>query len=136
MLLYDFHSHILPGADHGSSGIEATEKQLDIIKDSGVGAVVADQLEKLTGSEARATTLGHIQRGGTPTAHDRVLSSRYGYAAVELCMQGKFGRMVALQGDEIVDVSLEDVIGQKTKNVDPNGELVTLAKAMGVCFGD
>ena len=51
-------------------------------------------------------------------------------------MKGKFGRMVALQGDEIVDVSLEDVIGQKTKNVDPNGELVTLAKAMGVCFGD
>ena len=47
-----------------------------------------------------------------------------------------FGRMVVLQGDEIVDVSLKDVIGQKTKNVDPNGELVTLAKAMSVCFGD
>ena len=98
--------------------------------------VTGAYLAKLTGSETRATTLGHIQRGGTPTAHDRVFSSRYGYAAVELCMQGKFGRMVALQGDEIVDVSLEDVIGQKTKNVDPNGELVTMAKAMGVCFGD
>ena len=112
------------------------EDSADSIRLGGVGAVVADQLEKLTGSEARATTLGHIQRGGTPTAHDRVLSSRYGYAAVELCMKGGFGRMVALQGDEIVDVSLEDVIGQKTKNVDPNGELVTMAKAMGVCFGD
>ena len=112
------------------------EDSADSIRLGGVGVVVADQLEKLVGSEARATTLGHIQRGGVPTAHDRVLSSRYGYAAVELCMQGKFGRMVALQGDEIVDVSLEDVIGQKTKNVDPNGELVTMAKAMGVCFGD
>ena len=112
------------------------EDSADSIRLGGVGAVVADQLERLTGSEARATTLGHIQRGGTPTAHDRVLSSRYGYAAVELCMKGGFGRMVALQGDKIVDVSLEDVIGQKTKNVDPSGELVTLAKAMGICFGD
>ena len=51
-------------------------------------------------------------------------------------MQGKFGRMIALQGDDIVDVSLKGVIGQKTKNVDPNGELVTLVKAMGGCFGD
>ncbi len=112
------------------------EDSADSVRLGGVGAVVADQLERLTGSEARATTLGHIQRGGTPTAHDRVLSSRYGYAAVELCMKGGFGRMVALQGDEIVDVSLEDVIGQKTKNVKPNGQLVTMAKAMGVCFGD
>ena len=112
------------------------EDSADSIRLGGVGAVVADQLERLTGSEARATTLGHIQRGGTPTAHDRVLSSRYGYAAVELCMNGGFGRMVALQGDKIVDVSLENVIGQKTKNVDPSGELVTLAKAMGISFGD
>ena len=112
------------------------EDSADSIRLGGVGAVVADQLEKLTGSEARATTLGHIQRGGTPTSRDRILSARYGYAAVELCMKGGFGRMVALQGDKIIDVSLEDVIGQKTKNVDPSGEYVTLAKAMGICFGD
>lgn len=112
------------------------EDSADSIRLGGVGAVVADQLERLTGSEARATTLGHIQRGGTPTSRDRILSARYGYAAVELCMRGGFGRMVALQGDKIIDVSLEDVIGQKTKNVDPNGEFVTLAKAMGICFGD
>ncbi|MBO7196746.1 MAG: 6-phosphofructokinase [Clostridia bacterium] len=112
------------------------EDSADSIRLGGVGALVADQLEKLTGSEARATTLGHIQRGGTPTSRDRILSARYGYAAVELCMNGGFGRMVALRGDKIIDVSLEDVIGQKTKNVDPNGEYVTLAKAMGICFGD
>ncbi len=112
------------------------EDSADSIRFGGIGAVIADQLERLTGSEARSTTLGHIQRGGSPTAYDRVLSSRYGYAAVELCMKGDFGRMVALQGDKVTDVSLEDVIGQKTKNVEPNGELVTLAKAMGICFGD
>ena len=112
------------------------EDSADSIRLGGVGSIVADQLEKLTGSEARATTLGHIQRGGTPTAHDRVLSSRYGYAAVELCMKGGFGRMVALQGDQIVDVSLEDVIGQKNKNVPVDHELVGVAKAMGICFGD
>ena len=127
----------------GAKSLDGKQVVLKVIEDSadsirlgGVGALVADQLEKLTGSEARATTLGHIQRGGTPSAHDRVLSSRSGYAAVELCMRGGFGRMVSLQGDKIIDVSLEDVIGQKTKNVDPNGELVSVAKAMGVCFGD
>lgn len=112
------------------------EDSADSVRLGGVGAVVADQLEKLVGSESRATTLGHIQRGGVPTAHDRVLSTRYGYAAVELCMKGEFGKMVTLQGDTMGAVSLEDVIGQKTKNVDPNGELVAMAKAMGVCFGD
>ncbi len=116
--------------------LKVREDSPDPIRLGGVGAVVADQLEKMVGSEARATTLGHIQRGGVPTAHDRVLSSRYGYAAVELCMKGEFGKMVALQGDEMHAVSLEDVIGQQTKNVSPNGELVTMAKAMGVCFGD
>ena len=51
-------------------------------------------------------------------------------------MEGKFGNIVALHGDEMTYASLEDVIGQKTKNVDPNGELVQMAKALGVCFGD
>lgn len=112
------------------------EDSADSVRLGGIGAVVANQLEALVGSEARATMLGHIQRGGVPTAHDRVLSSRYGYAAVELCMKGEFGKMVTLQGDKMGAVSLEDVIGQKTKNVETTGELVTMAKAMGVCFGD
>ena len=116
--------------------LKVREDSPDPIRLGGVGAVVADELEALVGSEARATVLGHIQRGGSPTAHDRVLSTRYGYAAVEYAMQGKFGNMVVLQGNEIKYVSLEDVIGQKTKNVEPDGELVTVAKAMGVSFGD
>ena len=116
--------------------LKIREDSPDPIRLGGVGSIVADKLETLVGSEARATTLGHIQRGGTPTAHDRVLSARYGYAAVELAMKGKFGRMVTLQGDDITDVALEDVISKHTENVDPNGELVQVARALGVCFGD
>ena len=116
--------------------LKIREDSPDPIRLGGVGAVVADKLEALVGSEARATTLGHIQRGGTPTAHDRVLSARYGYAAVELAMQGKFGQMVTLRGDEITHVALEDVIAKHTENVDPDGEFVQIAKALGICFGD
>ncbi len=116
--------------------LKVREDSPDPIRLGGVSHVVADQLEELCHNEARATVLGHTQRGGVTTGHDRVLSSRYGYAAVELAMQGKFGNIVALHGDKIGYASLEDVIGQKTKNVDPNGELVQMAKALGICFGD
>jgi len=74
----------------------------------GVSAVVAAELERRTGFEARVTVLGHIQRGGTPSAADRVLGSRLGVAAADLSAAGGFGRMVALRGTEIVDVSLEE----------------------------
>ncbi len=116
--------------------LKVREDSPDPIRLGGVGAVVADQLERLVGSEARATVLGHLQCGGSPTGHDRVLSSRYGYEAVEMAMRGEFGRMVALKGDTITSVSLEDAIGQKTKNVSPDHELINVARAMGICFGD
>jgi 6-phosphofructokinase 1 len=77
----------------------------------GVAAVVAARLEELTGFEARVTVLGHIQRGGTPSAADRVLGSRLGVAAADLVAAGRFGRMVALRGTQIVDVALEDACG-------------------------
>ena len=77
----------------------------------GIAAVVAARLEELTGFEARVTVLGHIQRGGTPSAADRVLGSRLGVAAADLVATGRFGRMVALRGMQIVDVSLEDACG-------------------------
>ncbi|MDO4563630.1 MAG: 6-phosphofructokinase [Clostridia bacterium] len=107
----------------------------DPIRLGGVGNKIADELEKLCGNEARATILGHLQRGGSPTAYDRVLSTRYGSYAVELAMQGKFGNMVTLDGDTMSYDTLENVIG-KNKNVDPDGELVRIAKNIGVCFGD
>ena len=107
----------------------------DPIRLGGIGNKVAEDLEKLVGLEARSTILGHIQRGGSPTSHDRILSTRYGAAAVELLMQGKFGVMVTLDGDDMSYASLEDVIGQN-KAVDPEGELVTIAKGIGISFGD
>ncbi len=116
--------------------LKVREDSPDPIRLGGIANVVADQLEELCGNEARATILGHVQRGGSTSGHDRVLSSRYGYAAVELAMQGKFGNMVVLKGDKMGYESLEDVIGQQTKQVDPDGELIKMAKAMGISFGD
>jgi phosphofructokinase-like protein len=74
----------------------------------GVSALVAARLEELTGFESRVTVLGHLQRGGTPTAADRVLGSRLGVAAADLAAAGGFGQMVALRGTAIVDVTLDE----------------------------
>jgi len=84
----------------------------------GVGYYLGREIEKRTGIETRVVTLGHLQRGGSPTAFDRILATRYGIAAIDLVNQGKFGRMVALKGNKIVSVSLKDVVG-KRKTVDP-----------------
>jgi phosphofructokinase-like protein len=74
----------------------------------GVGDALAREIEERTGYETRVTVLGHVQRGGSPTPHDRVLATRYGLKAAELVLAGRWGRMAALRGDEIVDVSLEE----------------------------
>jgi len=113
---------------------KVVEDSPDPIRLGGIANVVAEQLEKLVGLEARATILGHVQRGGSPTANDRILSTRYGAYAVELLMQGKFGNMVTLDGSSMSYESLENVIGAN-KAVDPNGELVMIAEATGVSFG-
>jgi 6-phosphofructokinase 1 len=72
----------------------------------GIGKVVADELAGLTGFDTRVTVLGHVQRGGTPTARDRFLATRLGLRACELAAAGEWGRMAAARGDEIVDVPL------------------------------
>ena len=79
----------------------------------GIGAVVAEELASLTGFETRVTVLGHVQRGGTPTARDRFLATRLGLKAVELAALGSWGRMAAVDGNEIVDVPLEQVLGTR-----------------------
>ncbi len=88
---------------------------VDNNKLGGVGQVVARQLEKLTGLEARNTTLGYMQRGGTPTAFDRVLSTKYGAKAMELALNGQFGVLAVLKNGKLDSVSLEDVVGRNTK---------------------
>jgi phosphofructokinase-like protein len=78
------------------------------LSERGVGARLASEIEQRTGYETRVTVLGHVQRGGSPTPRDRVLATRYGLKAADLVDEGRFGRMAALQGDSIVDVSLEE----------------------------
>ena len=73
----------------------------------GVGGELAREIEDRTGFETRVTVLGHVQRGGSPTPRDRILATRYGLKAADLAHEGRFGRMAALQGDTIVDVSLK-----------------------------
>lgn len=111
------------------------EDSPDPIRLGGIADQVANQLEELVGLESRATILGHLQRGGSPTAYDRNISTRYGKAAVDLAMADKFGSMVTLKGNNTSSALLEDVIGQ-LKNVDPNGEKVETAKSIGTSFGD
>ena len=95
----------------------------------GIGETLATEIEKRTGYETRVSVLGHIQRGGTPTAFDRILGTRFGVKAVELIKNKKFGRMVALVGNKIIDVSIEDAV-RILKTVDM--ELYEIAK---VFFG-
>jgi 6-phosphofructokinase 1 len=83
----------------------------------GIGAALAIEIEARTGYETRVTTLGHVQRGGTPTATDRVLATQYGVHAAELVMAGETGRMVALHGTQMTSIPLEEVDGIKTVDV-------------------
>ncbi|MFH2124658.1 MAG: ATP-dependent 6-phosphofructokinase [Pseudomonadota bacterium] len=96
---------------------------------------LARSLEHLTGLEARLTILGHLQRGGTPSAADRVLSTKLGTAAVSLIEQGNFGVMVAVQGGKIVPVPLAEVVN-KRKTVPLDHEWITSARSVGTCLGD
>jgi ATP-dependent phosphofructokinase / diphosphate-dependent phosphofructokinase len=86
--------------------------QFGHVRFGGVGEALAREIEERTGYETRVTVLGHVQRGGTPTPRDRVLATRYGLKASELVLEGRFGRMAALHGDSIVDVSLEEATAE------------------------
>jgi 6-phosphofructokinase 1 len=83
---------------------------------SGIGQALAEEIEKRTGYETRAVNLGHTQRGGTPSAYDRMLATRYGVAAIDLVHAGKFGRLVVLKGTQISDIPIKDAIA-KTRTV-------------------
>ena len=101
----------------------------------GIGAVVAAEIEKRTGKEARVCVLGHLQRGGSPTNFDRALCSIFGAEAVELIAAGKFGYMVAYQGSHAAAVKITEAVG-RLKTVPPDGGLARTARALGICFGD
>ena len=123
---------------------------VDNTKLGGVGDIVAKQLEELTGLEARNTTVGYMQRGGTPTAFDRVLSTKYGSKAMELAIEGKFGTLTVIKDGRLDSVSLEDVVGNNTKigavsgnteesnirKVTMDNDLVKTARNIGINLGD
>ena len=96
---------------------------------------MGEAIARMSKREVRVTVLGHLQRGGTPSPLDRILSTRFGVAAVDLLAEGRFGRMVCLSGGEIKDVSIAAAVGVM-KRVPFDGEMVKAARAIGICFGD
>ena len=102
-----FHLDSMDDA-HSERGLDAFGRP----RLGGIGELLAPIIEERVGIETRATTLGHIQRGGTPTAYDRVLATRYGMAAVDMIMHSRWGRMVALSGTTITHVAFEDALGK------------------------
>ncbi|MCM8773515.1 MAG: 6-phosphofructokinase [Candidatus Omnitrophica bacterium] len=111
---------VAEGAIFKDKDIYVQDKGLDEfghVRLGGIGNIISKIIEEKTGFETRVTVLGHIQRGGSPTAFDRVLGTRFGVKAFELIKEKKFGRMVALKGIEIIDVPLKDAT-EKLKTVD------------------
>ena len=101
----------------------------------GIGAVVAAEIEKRTGKETRLMVLGHLQRGGSPTFMDRVLCTLFGAKAVELITEGRFGRMVAHNGQFVDSVPLSEAIG-RLRTVPLDAGFVHATRSLGICLGD
>lgn len=110
----------ISASDKESAEFILQDQKLDSfghVRLGGIANTLAEIIESKTGVETRATILGHVQRGGSPTAYDRVLGSRFGVHAVEMIKEGKFGRMAALRGTEIIDIPIEDAVSE-LKTVD------------------
>ena len=101
----------------------------------GIGMVLSEKIERETGLESRATVLGHLQRGGTPTFFDRVLATRFGYAAALLAARGRYGKMICLRKGDISTVALNRVSG-RPRHVPIDSPLIAAARAVGTSFGD
>jgi ATP-dependent phosphofructokinase / diphosphate-dependent phosphofructokinase len=120
----------------GGSFVTTGPKQLGReIQLGGIGKIVADEIAARTGKETRSLVLGHLQRGGTPTAFDRLIALRFGAAAVRLVEQGEFGKMVALDPPTVKAVSLKEAT-QHLKTVPLDCDTIQTAREIGVSFGD
>jgi ATP-dependent phosphofructokinase / diphosphate-dependent phosphofructokinase len=118
-----------------AEGVTLPQEWKEKRRTGSVGTRIGDALAAGTGKEVRVSVLGHIQRGGSPTPFDRILATRFGVAAVDLIAQEGFGKMVCLRNERIGSVDIVDAVGQ-LKTVDPHGQLVATASAIGICFGD
>ncbi len=106
---------VAEGANFKDGDVVTAAAQKDAfghVRLGGIGQTLSERIESMTGYETRVTVLGHLQRGGTPSAFDRVLGTRFGVKAVELVQQKRFGYMVSLQGNQIVPVAVEKAVGQ------------------------
>lgn len=101
----------------------------------GIGHMIGEQIATLCEAETRVTVLGHVQRGGQPTAHDRLLASAFGVHAVDLIAAGTFDRMVAWSNRQVIDVPIAEAI-KHNQQVSKTGSLVKTARGLGICLGD
>ncbi len=114
---------------------EKDSKRTDPIRLGGIGEVVSARIQEETKIETRVTVLGHVQRGGSPSAFDRILGTKFGTMALQAASRGEFGTMVSLRGRDVVTVKLEDAIKHQ-RLVPLDSQLLMAARAVGVCFGD
>jgi len=112
----------------------SADRNLGIERLGGIGSVVASGIERCSGMEVRAVTLGHVQRGGSPTPFDRILGSRFGVKVVEMIEQGRFGEMTALKGRDVIGVPIARAVGVLNR-VDPLGDMVHTAEELGIMLG-
>jgi len=122
-------------ADGGMVVKEVDEKRTDARRLGGIGELVAQRVMHDSGLETRVTVLGHLQRGGSPTPFDRNLSTKFGYKAMDLAMNGKFGQMVALRCTEVVAVPIKEAIATQ-RLVPTNCQEIKAARVVDTCFGD
>ena len=111
------------------------KESFDSIRLGGAGDKVAHAIEEATGIESRTTVLGYLQRGGSPTAFDRVLATRYGVVAAECCLKKQYNVMMSLQNDGIKPIDLQ-IAGSGSRNVPVDFELIRVARGLGISFGD
>lgn len=110
------------------------EDATEPVRLGGIGFMLGEQIENLTGLEARAVVMGHLQRGGSPSAYDRVLATQLGTRAVEMAVDKKFGYMVGIKGNRVIDIPLAEV-AEGPRLVPLDHPLVKSARSVGTCFG-
>jgi 6-phosphofructokinase 1 len=118
-----------------AEGIKLPTEMKHMSRTFSVGNMIGDAIAIMSHKEVRVSVLGYIQRGGSPSPYDRILATRFGVGAVDLIAAGGFGKMVCLQQESIRAVAIADAVG-KMKTVDPAGEIVRAARAIGISFGD
>jgi len=112
----------------------SAEQNLGVERLGGIGRYVAAEIEKCPDTEVRVVVLGHVQRGGSPCPFDRILGSRFGVMAVQLIEEAQFGRMVSLDGREVVSVDIAEAV-RDINRVEPGGDLIRMAEELGIMVG-